>query len=124
MSDLSTATCTELQARVTELEGHLGRSNDQLRSITSEMSRDGWYSDSIDKSDILEQLCQILDVSPKITVSITAQVEVYITADIDIADFDSFDADDYVTDVLSMNVYNGDANLDDWSVSSVDYEEQ
>jgi hypothetical protein len=124
MSDLSTLSCTELQARIESLEHALSNYSSQLTSIQGNMSTADWYGDHYGKGEVLKELAEILGITPTQTISITAQITVSLTHEVPLEDIDSFDADQLVSDWLSVDINSGDTSVDDWSVDSADWEEQ
>lgn len=124
MSDLTTLSCTELIARIESLENGLANYSRQLSHITEGLSADSWYRSEVEKSTVLSELCEILGVQPTQTVSITATLTVCMSHEVPLDELEDFDADQLVSDQLSIDVYGGDTTLDDWSVESADWEEQ
>jgi len=124
MSDLSTLSCAELTSRIESLENGLASYSSQLSRIQGEMTGSGWYSSSTDKAEVLEQLAEILDITPTQTVSITATISISVTHEVPLAELEDFDADMLLCDQLSIDAYGGDTSVDDWSVDSADWEEQ
>ena len=124
MSDLTTLSCTELIARIESLENGITNYSRQLSRITEGLSADSWYRSEVEKSTVLSELCEILGVQPTQTVSITATLTVCMSHEVPLDELEDFDADQLVSDQLSIDVYGGDTTLDDWSVESADWEEQ
>jgi len=113
-----------LHTRTKYLDEQRTRIHNQISDITSRMTAEDWYSDSTTKDEILDALEAILDFTPKATISITATIEVYMTADIELKELSDFDPDTFVTDNLEITTYHGECNVDDWNLSTVDWEEQ
>ena len=124
MSDVSTLSCTELQARIESLQNGLSDYSSQLSRIQGNMVGDGWYSSNTDKAEVLSDLCEILGITPTQTVSITATITVSVSHEVPLDELEDFDADQLLCDQLSVDAYGGDTNVDDWSVDSADWEEQ
>ena len=124
MSDATTLSCTELQARIESLENGMRVYGDQLRRIEDNLKSDGWFHDSIQKDQVLTELCEILDVNPTTTVSITATLTVSLSHEVPLNELDDFDAEMHLSDWLSVDISTGDSCVDDWSVDSADWEVQ
>ena len=124
MSDATTLNCTELQARIESLENGMRVYGDQLRKIEGNLTSDGWFDDSIQKDQVLTELCEILDVNPTATVSITASLTVYVSHEVPLNELDDFDADQHLSDWLSVEISSGDSNVDEWCVDIADWEKQ
>lgn len=124
MSDLTTLSCTELIARIESLEHALSNYSNQLTQIQGNMSMADWYGDSFSKREVLEALSEILGITPSQTVSITATITISMSHEVPLDELDDFDAEQLVSDQLSIDSYGGDTSLDDWTVESADWEEQ
>jgi hypothetical protein len=124
MSDLSTLSCTELQARIESLQNGLSDYSSQLSRIQDNMTGSSWYSSNTDKAEVLSDLCEILGINPTQTVSITATITVSVSHEVPLDELEDFDADQLLCDQLSIDAYGGDTSVDDWSVDSADWEEQ
>jgi hypothetical protein len=120
----ATLSFVELQARIESLENGLASYSSQLSRIQDNMTGSGWYSSSTDKAEILEQLADILDITPTQTVSITATISISVSHEVPLSELEDFDADMLLCDQLSIDAYGGDTSVDDWSVDSADWEEQ
>lgn len=88
----------------------------KINSITSNLTADGWYSSDTTKEEILAELCELLDHSPVQSIVISATIDIEIEVDVAIQDVDSFDADDFVAENLSIDTWNGDAQVLNWDV--------
>ena len=124
MSDLNTLTCTELQARIESLEHALSNYSSQLTRIQGEMTGSSWYGSDTDKAEVLNDLAEILGITPSQTVSITATITVCVSHEVPLAELEDFDAEQLLMDQISIDAYGGDTNVDDWSVETADWEEQ
>lgn len=111
------------QAKYTSAQ--LGQANGKIDSIKAEMNQNDWYSDNTSKTEVLEKLEEILSYQPTGTISITATIEVYITAEVPLKDLADFDADAAVRDAISVDSSGwSDYTVDDWQIESADWEEQ
>lgn len=103
----------------------LGQANGKIDSIKAEMNQNDWYSDNTSKDEVLTKLEEILSYQPTGTISITATIEVYITAEVPLKDLADFDADAAVRDAISVDSSGwSDYTVDDWQIESADWEEQ
>ena len=103
----------------------LAEANGKIDSIKAEMNQNDWYSDNTSKAEVLEKLEDILSYQPTGTISITATIEVYITAEVPLKDLADFDADAAVRDAISVDSSGwSDYTVDDWQIESADWEEQ
>ena len=103
----------------------LAEANGKIDSIKAEMNQNDWYSDNTSKAEVLEKLEEILSYQPTGTISITATIEVYITAEVPLKDLADFDADAAVRDAISVDSSGwSDYTVDDWQIESADWEEQ
>lgn len=111
------------QAKYQTTQLHLATG--KIESIKSEMNQHDWYSDSTSKTEVLDKLEEILSYQPTGTISITATIEVFLTAEVPLKDLADFDADAAVRDAISVDSSGwSDYTVDDWQIESVDWEEQ
>lgn len=98
----------------------------KIGAITSEMTSESWYNSNTDKDEVLSKLEEILGVNPTATVSITATIEVFITAEVPLKELDSFDSDSLIHDSITVDAsaWGSEVNVDDWNLQSSDWEEQ
>jgi hypothetical protein len=102
------------------LEKQLTISNGQISKILDNLTVDNWYSDSVDKAEVLSDLCEILGHEAKQTVRITATVSVEVDYEIPLDEVEDFDARYFLNDNLTIDTYNGDATVDSWTVEDSD----
>ncbi len=102
------------------LEKQLTISNGQISKILDNLSADGWYNPNYDKSEVLNDLCEILGHEPKQTVTITAQVNVEVSYDIPLEEVEDFDAKYFLQDNLSIDSWNGDVCIESFDVEDAD----
>lgn len=106
--------------RIKSLEKQLDISNSQIRNILDNMTADGWYNPNTDKSEVLEQLCEILGHEPKQDITIRATVTVDVTYSCPLEDVENFDAKYFLQDELSIDAYNGDIIVESFDVEDAD----
>ena len=103
--------------RIANLENILSNYSSQLNQITDQLSRDGWYDDSIDKDDVLTNLCEIIDYEPKKEISFTATITVTGRMDVRIGE----DVSDLLDGIeFSLDTYNGDVIIDNYETYSIE----
>ena len=96
----------------------------QIETIKACLTHDNWYDSSMDKSDILDSLCEILGYEPKASITISARVSVRVSMDVPLAELEDFDAEGFLADELSVDISNGDAILDSWDVDYAEISEE
>jgi hypothetical protein len=104
--------------RIKRLEQQLEISNGQIRQIIDNLSEDGWYNPNYEKEEVLNDLCEILDYEPKKEISFEGRVYFSGRVDIKLSELEDFDLEDMLSE-LSLDVYNGDVVIDDYSVEDV-----
>jgi len=92
----------------------------QVNKIIDNLTVDNWYADTIEKSEVLSDLCEILGHEAKQTVRITATVSVEVDYEIPLDEVEDFDARYFLNDNLTIDTYNGDATVDSWTVEDSD----
>ena len=102
------------------LQEQLAISNNQISQILDNLSADGWYNPNYDKSEVLNDLCEILGHEPKQTVTITATVNVEVSYDIPLEEVEDFDAKYFLQDNLTVDSYHGDVIIESFDVEDAD----
>ena len=98
----------------------LNEAQSKINQIIDNLSADGWYNPNTEKSEVLNDLCEILGHEPKQSVTITATVNVEVTYDIPLEDVEDFDARYFLQDNLSIDSYNGDVCIESFDVEDAD----
>jgi predicted RNA-binding Zn-ribbon protein involved in translation (DUF1610 family) len=102
------------------LQDQLAISNGQISKILDNLSADGWYNPNYDKSEVLNDLCEILGHEPKQTVTITATVNVEVSYDIPLEEVEDFDARYFLQDNLTIDSWHGDVSIESFDVEDAD----
>jgi hypothetical protein len=106
--------------RIKSLEKQLDISNSQIRQILNNMNTDGWYNPNYEKSEVLNDLCEILDHEPKQEITMTATINVTVKYDCPLEEVEDFDARYFLQDTLTVDAYNGDVIVDSFDVEDAD----
>ena len=104
--------------RIKSLEKQLEISNGQIRNIIDNLTEDSWFNPNYEKEEVLNDLCEILDYEPKKEISFEGTIHFSGRVDIRLSDLEDFDLDDMLSE-LTVDVYNGDVVIDDYSVEDV-----
>ena len=104
--------------RIKRLEQQLSISNGQISRIIENLSEDGWFNPNYEKEEVLNDLCEILDHEPKKEISFEGTIHFSGRVDVRLADLEDFDLDDMLSE-LTVDVYNGDVVIDEFSVEDV-----
>jgi hypothetical protein len=102
------------------LEKQLSISNNQISQILNNLNTDGWYNPNYEKSEVLNDLCEILGHEPKQTVRITGTLSFEIDYDIPLDEVEDFDAHYFLQDTLTLDAYNGDVIVESWTIEDSD----
>ena len=111
----------DAKIRINQLTGRLEAQEKQIGLILNKMTSDEWYSSSVEKFEVLSDLCDILGFEPKQSIRITATVEVEVDYDCPLDEIEDFDAGDFLQDVLTIDTYHGDAMVYSYNVESADW---
>ncbi len=113
----------ELEWAMEEKNRYFDRLNEaqsKINQIIDNLSADGWYNPNYEKSEVLNDLCEILGHEPKQTVTITATVNVEVSYDIPLEEVEDFDARYFLQDNLTIDSYNGDVCIESFDVEDAD----
>lgn len=106
--------------RIKNLEDFLSRSQGTISKILENLTVEGWYNPNFEKSEILEQLCEILDHEPKQEIRITGTITFDLRYDCPLEEVEDFDARYFLQDNLSVDAYHGDIVIDSYEVEDAD----
>ena len=106
--------------RIKGLEKQLSMSNSQISRILENLTADGWYNPNIEKSEVLEQLCEILEHEPKQEIRITGTITFDVRYDCPLEEVEDFDARYFLQDNLSLDAYHGDIVIDSYEVEDAE----
>ena len=106
--------------RIKGLEKQLSMSNSQISRILENLTAEGWYNRNFDKSEVLEQLCEILEHEPKQEIRITGTITFDLRYDCPLEEVEDFDARYFLQDNLSVDSYHGDVVVDSFDVEDAD----
>lgn len=87
----------------------------QINKIIDNMSEDYWYNPNTDKETVLNDICEILNFTPKKTVSFTATMNFTGTIEIDLADAEDFDLEEVLAEAY-VDINNGDVEIDGYEL--------
>ena len=88
----------------------------QVNRIIDNLTEDYWFNPNTDTETILDDICAILNYEPKKEISFTATFIVSGRYDLPMADAADFDLEAFLADTMSIDAYNGDVVIDDWSL--------
>lgn len=110
----------EVLNRVNLLEQHLENSNKQLSQIIDNLTMDGWYSETVDKADVLKDICEIVEYAPTQTMNWTITVTVSGTTEVNLDEANDFDIRYHLADNLSVDSNDFTTDVDSWDIDYVD----
>jgi len=110
----------DLRRRVNLLEQHLEASNNKLSNIIDNLTMDSWYSDTVDKGEVLRDLCTILDHTPQAEMSWTVTLTVSGTTLVNLDEVEDFDIRYHLSDDLSVDCNDWNTKVDSWDIDLVD----
>ena len=113
----------DYRSRENYLSRHLEASNKQLGQIIENLSAEGWYSDSVDKEDVLRDLCSILDHNPQQEMSWSATITISGTTLVNLDEVNDFDIRYHLNDELSIDSNDFNTKVDSWDIDDVDSQE-
>lgn len=106
--------------RVNILEQNLEQSNKQLGQIIDNLTMESWYSDTVDKAEVLRDLCSILNHTPQAELSWSATLTVSGTTLVNLDEVEDFDIRYHIGDNLSVDSNDFQTNVDSWDVDYID----
>lgn len=120
---------TELQNKLSASEQQkenyrqlVSNANSQLGKIIDNLTAQYWYNPNMEKADVLQELCEILDHEPKQEITITGTLTFELRYDCPLDEVEDFDAREFAQDTLTLDAYNGDVIVDSFDVEDADVE--
>ena len=117
---LNRADISEMFRKAQYRDEWLERSQGTIRQIIDNLTIDSWFSDTVDKEEVLRDLCTILDHEPKQEMSWTVTLTVSGTTEVDITEVNDFDIRYHLGDNLSVDSNDFSTNVDSWDIDLVD----
>jgi hypothetical protein len=113
---------TELKNKLSASENLVERyrdmvssANSQLGKIIDNLTEDYWYSSSVDKSEILTELCDILEHNPVKEISFTATISFNGRLEIPLDEAEDFDLTAVLEDAY-VDINNGNVVIDGYEL--------
>ena len=94
--------------------------NYTISRIIDNMTEESWYNPNTEAAEILNDLCEILGHTPVKTIEFTANVTINGVVEIPMNEVEDFDLDSFVYETIPIDSYNGNVEINDWDVNSVD----
>jgi len=110
----------DLHRRTNLLEQHLEASNKQIGQIIDNLTAEGWYADTVDKDDVLRDLCSILGHNPQQEMSWSATITVSGTTLVNLDEVEDFDIRYHLNDELTVDSNDWNTKIDSWDIDDVD----
>jgi hypothetical protein len=117
---LNRADISEMFRKAQYRDEWLERSQGTIRQIIDNLTTDSWYSDTVDKAEVLRDLCTILDHTPQQEMSWTVTLTVSGTTLVNLEDVEDFDIRYELSDNLSVDSNDFNTNVDSWDIDLVD----
>ena len=87
----------------------------QINRIIDNITEDYWYNPNTDKDTILTDICEILNFTPKKTISFTATMNFTGSIEIDLSDAEDFDLDEVLAEAY-VDINNGNVEIDGYEL--------
>ncbi len=104
-------------------EARLQAQEKQMGQILNNLNIDGWYSDSIDKSEVLRDLCEIMGYTPQQEMQWSVMISVSGTTLVNLDEVNDFDIRYHLNDELSIDSNDFNTKVDSWDIDDVDSQE-
>lgn len=106
--------------RIKRLEQQLEISNGQIRQILDNLSAEGWYNPNYEKSEVLNDLCEILGHEPKQEIVISGTINFEVRYDCPLEEIEDFDARYFLQDNLTLDSFHGDVVVDTYDIEDAE----
>ena len=120
---LNRADISEMFRKAQYRDEWLERSQGTIRQIIDNLTMERWYSEDVDKSEVLKELCEIVDHNPQQEMSWTVTLTVSGTTLVNIDEVEDYDIRYELSDNLSVDSNDFNTNVDSWDIDLVDSQE-
>ena len=110
----------EVLNRINLLEQRIAYNEKQLGQIIDNLTMDGWYSDTVDKEDVLKDLCEIVEHTQTQTLNWSITVTVSGSSEVNLDEVKDFDIRYHLADNLSVDSNDFTTEVDSWDIDYVD----
>lgn len=104
-------------------DSFLATARSKISRIVQNLTSTSWYSDAVDKEDVLSDLCSILEHEPKATLTWSATITVEGSTDVNLNEVNEFDLRYFLNDELSVDTNHGDTEILTHFVDNIDSED-
>jgi len=105
------------QARRTDTRANNLQST--INKIIDCLTEDHWFNPNTELSDVLQELCEILNHNPVKTVTWEASITVRGEVEVPLAEWEDFDMDSHISENLTIDSYDGNTTIDTYDVDYV-----
>ena len=92
----------------------------KIDEITGYLDEDGWYNPNTELSDVLRELCRILDHNPTKTIEFSGTITFSGNIDVPLDESEDFDLFYHLQDNLTLDAYDGNIEINSYEVENVD----
>ena len=104
-------------------ESWLERANSTIARIINNLNEEGWYSSHYEKSEILDELCDILDHKPTKTIEFSGSISFSGSVEVPLSEAEEFELESEISDAINIESYHrGDVEINDWSIDYINEE--
>lgn len=83
-----------------------------------------WFNPNYDKEEILSELCEFFGINPTKTVTVDAQITVQVEIEVPIADYEHFDASEFLEYNLGVDSTDSTMSVNSFTVEHVNWDVQ
>lgn len=120
---LTRSDISEMFRKAQYREARIAASEKQLGQIIDNLTMDSWYANTIDKAEVLRDLCEIVGHTPQQEMSWSATLTVSGTTLVNMDEVEDFDIRYHIADNLSVDSNDFDTKVDSWDVDYIDSQE-
>ena len=104
---------------VESYRNRLNSNQSTINKIIDNMTHDYWYNPNTEKEEVLRDLCEIVEYTPKKEISFTAVMHFSGRVDVDLEDIETFDLNEFLSDAY-VDVNHGDVVIDDYELTEAE----
>lgn len=92
---------------------------DKFNKIEENLTEDGWFNPNYDKSEVLNELCEILGVTPSKTINFAGTMSFEGSIEVPLDELEDFDLKYLLQDEVYLTSNHGDLEINSYEIESV-----